>query len=61
MLCRTRWVAVVCHGFISVVLSDFSMAVVIIRIAIVFVDERFASAKMASTVVGSWPVMVRPA
>ena len=60
--CRSRWVAVVCRGFTSVVLSDFSMAIVLIWTALVSIHGRFTSARMASTgVVRSLPVMARPA
>ena len=58
---RTRWVAVVCREFVSVVLSDFSIAILHSWIARVFIEGRFASARMASTgVVRSWPVMTVP-
>ena len=60
--CRTHWVAVVCRGFVGVDLSDFSMAIVLCWIARVFIDGRFASARMVSIgVVRSWPVMANPA
>ena len=62
MRCRTRWIAVVCCGFIGVVLSDFSMAIILSWISCVFINGRFASARMASLgVMQSWPVMARPA
>ena len=62
MRCHTRWVTVVCCGFVSVVLSDLSMAIVLSGIAHVFIDGRFASARMSLTgVVRSWPVIARPA
>ena len=60
--CRNRWIGVVCRGFIIAVISDFSMTNELSRIALVFIDGRFASARVASTgVVQSWPVMARPA
>ena len=58
---RTSSVAVVCRGFISVVLSDFSMVIVFSWIANIFINGRFVSARMTSTgVVRSWPVMAHP-
>ena len=61
--CCTDWIAVVCRRFVTVVLSDFSMAIVLSWISCVFIEERFASAKLVSTgVVQSWPDKVtRPA
>ena len=47
--CRTRWVGDVCHGFVCVVLSSFSIMIVLSYIACVFIDWRFASVRMAST------------
>ena len=47
--CRAHWVAVVCRGFVSGVLSNFSMAIVFSWIAYVFIDEKYASERMAST------------
>ena len=59
--CCTCWVPVVCRRFISVVLSYFSIAIVLSQIVRVFVEGRFASARMVLTrVVRSWPVMARP-
>ena len=56
--CRTHRIAVVCQRFISVVLSDGSMAIVLSWIVSVLIKGRFASAMMASTgVVQSWSVM----
>ena len=60
--CRSRWAAVVCRGFVTVVLNNFTMEIVISWIVRVFIDARFASPMMASTeVVRFWPVMARPA
>ena len=47
--CRARWVTVVCRGIISVVVSKFSMAIVLSWIAFVFIDGMLASAKLVST------------
>ena len=59
--CHARWVAIVCHGFVTVILSDFSVVIVLNWIARVFIEGWFASARMASTaVVRSWPVIARP-
>ena len=32
--CRTRWVAVVRRGFVTVALSDFSMVIIVSRIVV---------------------------
>ena len=62
MRCPTRWIDVVCRGFIGVVLSDFSMDIVLSWISRVFINGRFSSARMASLgVMQSWPMMARPA
>ena len=51
-----------CRRFVIVVLSNFSMAIVLSCIACVFINWRFSSAMMTLTgVVGSSPVMARPA
>ena len=56
--CCTHRVAVVCHGFISVVHSDGSMAIVLNWIVCVLIEGRLASARMAPTgVVRSCSVM----
>ena len=49
MRCCAHWVAVVCDGFVNVVLGDFSMAIIHSWIACVFIDGRFVSARMALT------------
>ena len=62
MCCCTRWVAVLCQGFGTVVRSDFYLALVLSWAALASVDGTFASAMMASTgVMRSWPVIARPA
>ena len=62
VLCRIRWVAVICHRFTSDVLNYLSMANVLGMIVLVLIDGRFSSARIASTgVARSWPVMDRPA
>ena len=54
--------SLLCREFVSLVLCHFSMAIVLSWIACVFIDGRFASARMASTgVVQSWQVVARPA
>ena len=63
LLCalRTRWVADVCCGFVPIVLSNFFTVIIPSWIAYVFIEGRFASARMASTgVVQSSQVMARP-
>ena len=40
MRCRTRWVTVVSRGFVDVVLSDLSTAIVLRCIARVFIEGK---------------------
>ena len=48
------------RGFVRVVLSDFSMAIILSSNTRVLIDGWFASPRIAFTrVVGSWPVMAR--
>ena len=45
--CRTRWVNVVCRGFTTVVDDEFYMPIILSWIACVFIEDRFAYARMA--------------
>ena len=54
-------VATVCHVFATLVLGDISMVIVVSWIALVFIEGRFTSVRMALTgIVQSWPVMTHP-